>query len=135
MDAISTILTWMNTAGPSRRFKLVEDGYLIAIGTGDGGEEIDAGAYDELRALFTARPEAPEGYEYRLTAGLEWEQCELPPAPEEVPPEQDELLDPARALELICGTSTVTKLQAEAVREEINSAKLAREERKEQREE
>ena len=128
MDMIQTILAWMNASGAVRRYKRVEDGYLILIGEGSGGTEITAAEYDRLAALIAAKPAAPEGWDYRLTAGLEWELCELPPVPGEDP--EDEPLDPARALELICGTSSLTKTQADAF-----SAKLAGEERKEKREE
>ena len=88
---------------PPRFYKLVEDGYLIAIGTGPGGEEITADEYAEIAAIIAAPPTAPHGYDYRLTDALEWEQYELPPAPDPM----DEVLSPeetaAKILEVMSG--------------------------------
>ena len=44
---------------------------------------------------------------------------------------EEEPLDPGEALEMICGSRSLTKTQAEAYRADVLSAKLAREERKE----
>ena len=121
MNLISSILAWMNASGGVRHYKLIEDGYLVGIGVGGGGTEITAGEYAGLAALIADKPAPPEGYDYRLREDLQWQLFLLPE------PEEDEgPLDPARALELICGTSSLTKTQAEAF-----GAKLAREERKE----
>ena len=121
MDMINTVLAWMNASGALRRYKRIEDGYLIGIGVGGGGTEITAAEYAALAAIIAAKPTPPEGYDYRLREDLEWQTYLLPE-----PEEEDAPLDPARALELICGTSSLTKSQADAF-----SAKLAREERKE----
>lgn len=83
-----------------RYFKLVSNGYIISIGTGDGGEEITAEEYDEINAIIADKPTLPEGYGYRLTAALEWEQYELPPAPD---PETQPANDAAELLELLLG--------------------------------
>ena len=42
------------------------------------GHEITADEYQRILSIIANRPTAPEGYGYRLTAGLEWELYELP---------------------------------------------------------
>lgn len=56
-----------------RHYKMLNDGYLVAIGTGAGGEEITKAEYMNLYGIILSRPEAPEGYVCRLTAEGEWE--------------------------------------------------------------
>lgn len=95
------MLNFENLFGrPPQFYKLVEDGYLIAIGTGPGGEEITADEYAEIAAIIAAPPTAPHGYDYRLTDALEWEPYELPPEPD---PEGQPVDDPAEALALLLG--------------------------------
>ena len=73
-------------------YKIVADNYIVAIGTGNGGEEITETRYNEILSMLRNRPVAPDGFDYRLTKELEWELYELPPVDE---PEltADEALD------------------------------------------
>ena len=80
-----------------RYYKIVEDGYLVSFGTGLDGEEIDAEEYELIRTAIATKPTPPEGFDYRLTEELEWEQYELPPEPDPM----DEVVDPAEALTII----------------------------------
>lgn len=64
-----------------------DSGYLTTIGTGNGGTEITEARYNELLGIIRNRPQSPEGYDYHLTADLEWELYELPPV------ESDELTE------------------------------------------
>ena len=66
-----------------RHHKIEQGGYIVAIGTGPGGEEICAAEYTRLMALINARPTPPDGYGYRLTAAEAWEQYALPPVEDE----------------------------------------------------
>lgn len=59
-------------------YKFINDKYIIGVGTGSGGEEITEQEYNEILNKINNRPEAPEGYSYRLTTSLEWELCEVP---------------------------------------------------------
>ena len=61
-----------------RYYKNIEDGYLTAIGTGNGGTEITEEEYNSLLEHIHNRPEAEEGYGYRLKEDLTWELYELP---------------------------------------------------------
>ena len=62
------------------------------------GSEITEAEYNEILPMLHNRPTAPDGYGYRLTAGLEWELYKLPN--EEEP---DEEISEAEALEILLG--------------------------------
>ena len=66
-----------------RYYKLIEDGHLIAIGTGAGGIEITKEEYSSLLEHIRNCPSAEEGYGYRLKEDLTWELYELPIVTEE----------------------------------------------------
>lgn len=59
-------------------YKYINDKYIIGVGTGSGGEEITEQEYNALLDKINNRPEAPEGYSYRLTTAMEWKLCEVP---------------------------------------------------------
>lgn len=59
-------------------YKYINDQYIIGVGTGSGGEEITEQKYNAILDKINNRPEAPEGYSYRLTTAMEWELCEVP---------------------------------------------------------
>ena len=66
-----------------RYYKILDNNYILAIGTGNGGEEITESRYNEILSILRNRPSAPDGFGYRLTKELEWELQELPPVEEE----------------------------------------------------
>lgn len=59
-------------------YKYINDNFIIGVGTGSGGEEISEQEYNSILDKINNRPEAPEGFSYRLTTSLEWELCEVP---------------------------------------------------------
>lgn len=62
-----------------RYYKIVKDGYITGVGIGTGtGEEITQEEYATLLKIIKTHPIAEDGYEYRLTVNLEWEQFETP---------------------------------------------------------
>ena len=77
-------------------YKIVADNYIVAIGTGNGGEEITETRYNEILSMLRNRPVAPDGFDYRLTKELEWELQELPA-------EEEPELSAEEALEIILG--------------------------------
>jgi hypothetical protein len=81
-----------------RFYKIVEEGCLLAIGTGSGGNEITAEEYNSLLTLIRNRPTPPEGYDYRLREDLTWEEYELP----HIDPADNEISD-SEALAIILG--------------------------------
>lgn len=80
-----------------RYYKIIIDGYLIAVGSGSGGEEITETKYNDLLEVIRNKPTAESGYDYRLREDLEWELYELPPVPE------DDELTAEEALKIIMG--------------------------------
>lgn len=61
-----------------RHYKIIENGYLIAIGKGAGGVEITKEKYDEILSLVQNKPTADAGYDYWLKEDLTWEMVEVP---------------------------------------------------------
>lgn len=78
--------------------KLIDSGYICAVGVAILGESITEAEYNEILALIAEKPSAPSGYIYKLRADtLEWELVELPPEPD--PGEEDaEIEDYEQAL-------------------------------------
>lgn len=69
-----------------RFYKLITDGYIIAIGTGSNGDEITESEYNEIMSIIkTPREEPPTDYIWMLRADtLEYELVYSPaPTPEE----------------------------------------------------
>ena len=86
-----------------RCYKEAADGYIAGIGTGCGGTEISQEEYNRILAAIHARPEPPEGYDYRLTEALEWKLVERPAedAGADQPSAEDEAADMRAALEVL----------------------------------
>jgi hypothetical protein len=61
-----------------RYYKNIEDTYILAIGTGVGGEEITQEEYENILSVIRNRPVAETGYAYRLRTDLTWELVEAP---------------------------------------------------------
>lgn len=59
-------------------YKYINKNFIIGVGTGSGGEEITEKEYNSILEKINNRPEAPEGYSYRLTTAMKWELCEVP---------------------------------------------------------
>lgn len=66
-----------------RYYKMIIDGYLVAVGNGSGGTEITADEYAELLNIIRNKPSAESGFDYRLREDLEWELYEIPTTEEE----------------------------------------------------
>jgi hypothetical protein len=74
-----------------QHYKIIKDGYIIAIGKGYGGIELTATEYSELLELIRNKPEADAGYDYWLKEDLTWELVEVPiidPTDEEISGEE-----------------------------------------------
>ena len=83
-----------------RYFKIIENGYIKAIGTGLGGTEMDQSAYTLILAEIRNKPPRTDTTDYRLTAELEWEAYTVPP------PDPDPELDGEEALDILMGVRT-----------------------------
>lgn len=71
-------------------YKYISDKYIIGVGTGLGGEEISEQEYNNILEKINKRPEALEGYSYRLTTSLEWKLCKVPKT---VPTTEEEIIE------------------------------------------
>lgn len=85
-----------------RYYKQLFDNYILAIGTGNGGEEITEAEYNNIMTIIRNRPQA-EGKGYKLKADLTWEEYDLPPEPE---PSDDDEISNGEALDILLGGAT-----------------------------
>lgn len=67
-------------------YKIVKDGYILGVAKSDGEGNVTETEYNTVSEIIRNRPQAPDGYQYRLTTGMEWELYELL----ELPPEESE---------------------------------------------
>ena len=66
-----------------RHYKLESSGYILAIGTGDGNEEITESEYENIMAVIHNKPARTDTTDYRLKADLTWEAYNVdPPDPD-----------------------------------------------------
>ena len=85
-----------------RYFKLLTDGYISFIGTGNGGTEMTEAEYNNILGIIRNGPTAQGNYSYRLKSDLTWERWEPPVTPEDADPE----LSAEEALDIILGGDT-----------------------------
>ena len=79
-----------------RYYKQISDGYILAIGTGLGFDEITEAEYEDIKTAIAAKPPRTETTDYRLRDDLTWDAYEVEPEP-------DPDLDDAEAWEIIFG--------------------------------
>lgn len=85
-----------------RYFEVIENGYILAIGQGNGHIEIDEERYNTILSIIRNKPQRTETTDYRLKMDLTWEEYEFPPEPE---PEPDDT-DKAEAYDILMGVNT-----------------------------
>lgn len=69
-----------------RYYKMIENGYITAIGTGGGGTEITETKYDEIMTAIRNKPARAGSVDHRLKENLTWEQYERDPEiPDDTP--------------------------------------------------
>lgn len=79
-------------------YKIIESGYIAAIGTGGGGTEITGQEYDQIMSVIQNKPPRTEMTDYHLREDLTWEEYERP-----ADPVDDETVDAQEALDIIMG--------------------------------
>ena len=84
-----------------RYHKQATDQYILAIGTGYGGEEITEAEYNEIMSIIQNRPSA-EGKGYKLKTDLTWEEYDLPVIVES----DDDELSESETLDILLGGAT-----------------------------
>lgn len=80
-----------------RYYKLIENGYITAIGTGGGGTEITEQEYNTIMTVIHQKPPRSGDMDYRLKTDLTWEEYY---SPEPEPPED---IDDTEALDILLG--------------------------------
>lgn len=80
-----------------RYYKLINNGYILAVGTGGMGEEITEAEYNEIMTAIQNKPAETATLKYRLKTDLTWESYEVEPEPP-----SDEI-DDSEALDIILG--------------------------------
>lgn len=84
-----------------RYYKQITDNYILAIGTGYGGEKITETEYNSIMSIIQSHPQA-EGKGYRLKTDLTWEEYDLPV----VEVSDDEEISNDEALDILLGGAT-----------------------------
>ena len=85
-----------------RYFEKLEDGYILAIGQGNGHIEIDEERYNEILDVIHNKPPRTETTDFRLRLDLTWEEYDVPPEPEPEPDDHDK----AEAYDILVGGAT-----------------------------
>lgn len=76
-----------------RYYKIVKDGIIPCIGTGEDGTEITKDEYDTIMSVILSRPNDTKIIGYRLKENLDWEPYEKDPARESDGLLKDEFAD------------------------------------------
>jgi len=100
--------------------KVIEDGFVTAIGIGIVGAEITEPEYHTIMRKIQSKPSDPDGYTYKLRADtLEWELVELPSVEPEPLTDEEALtryaneLTGAEDADLISATETLIQQRME----------------------
>lgn len=83
-----------------RYYKIIENGYILAIGTGLDGVEISKEEYDTIMTVITNPPGKVYGYTPMLREDLTWEMVEC-----DEPDVNEEEISDEEALNIILGVS------------------------------
>lgn len=84
-----------------RYYKQTSGDYILAIGTGNGNDEITEQEYNEIMSVIQSCPNE-EGKGYRLYTDLTWEEYGLPP----VVLSDDDELSADEAMDILLGGAT-----------------------------
>ena len=74
-----------------RFFKIINNGYIEAIGKGNSGTEITKEEYTEILSVIQNKPPRTETKDYRLKTDLTWEEYDREPDPEPEPTAEEAL--------------------------------------------
>ena len=84
-----------------RYYKRISNNYILAIGTGNGNDEITEQEYNEIMSVIQSCPNE-EGKGYRLCTDLTWEEYDIPP----VVLSDDDEISTDEALNILLGGAT-----------------------------
>ena len=80
-----------------RYYKNIDNGYILAIGTGGGGTEITETEYNQIMTVIQNKPPRTGTTDYHLKENLTWEEFER-----EEEPQTDEI-DAEEAFDILMG--------------------------------
>lgn len=80
-----------------RYYKHIENGNILAIGTGGGGVEITEQEYNTIMSVIQNKPARTETTDYHLKTDLTWEEYEREPE------EPSDDIDAEEALDILTG--------------------------------
>jgi len=80
-----------------RFLKIIEGGFILAIGTGNGGTEITEVEYNTILSVIRTKPPTTETNDYRLREDLTWEEYPVDP------PDPDPEIDDSELLDILMG--------------------------------
>ena len=66
-----------------RYYKIIDNGYIKAVGTGASGVEISEAEYSSLLSVINNKPQDTQTTWYRLREDLTWEAYPAPPVEED----------------------------------------------------
>ena len=84
-----------------RYYKRISGNHILAIGTGNGNDEITKQEHNEIMSVIQSCPNE-EGKGYRLCTDLTWEEYDLPP----VVLSDDDELSADEAMNILLGGAT-----------------------------
>ncbi|MBR2880783.1 MAG: hypothetical protein IKB96_00260 [Prevotella sp.] len=76
-----------------RYYKDLQDGYIVAIGTGGGGVEITETEYETILEAIRNKPSRTDTTDYHLREDLTWEEYERIEPPDDTEPSAEEVVD------------------------------------------
>lgn len=76
-----------------RYYKDIQNGFIVAIGTGGGGIEITEIEYESILAVIRDKPARTDTTDYHLLEDLTWEEYERIEPPDETEPSAEEVVD------------------------------------------
>lgn len=80
-----------------RYYKQIANGYILAVGTGNGGTEITEEEYNAILSVIHNKPPRTETTDYRLREDLTWEEYHVDP------PDPDPEIDDSELLDILMG--------------------------------
>ena len=81
-----------------RYYKDIQNGFIVAIGTGGGGVEITETEYESILVVIRNKPARTETTDYHLRQDLTWEEYERIE-----PSDDDEEASPEEVLDILLG--------------------------------
>ena len=79
--------------------KQIFNGFIVAVGSFNGGEEISEAEYNAILEVVRNKPTATKTTDYRLREDLTWEEYEVEPTPAPEPTDADK----AEAYDILVG--------------------------------